>query len=947
MDELKVILKIAGLDTRQDVHPVFGDNVKLKITRAENQIFRREKLDGKFQFVGEDFDLISGCGSNVQFTLEFYRGESFVGRGTFYRTDCKMDYDNKVCEINLTTTDRYETIMNNLDNKYNLVKLAPKIETARMNRRAVLQLYVKGEKIISNIVGGMHFEQDCTEVNSGTDLVQKYHFASALPLAYINISSVTDSSLQNAVGIYAMSQSTSGAAGAILYENGKGYRIQYTDFAGTAYFLLNDLSDGTPSGKTVASAQVDSSSIGLGVTNLTFKGINSEISVTKGYGTYNKDGDLYTRVLSPVNITTHSCFPRTSDDITEYDSNYPYVAPISGDAFTPRMVMVGEKSDTPTPWGIDSNMKYFKFPTLTDAQKQDGVSPIPVGQSHWGLMSTWLLEDDYLKDLLDSFNSEFVLKDAFSVSNAIKTLLKEVDPSIHFEEDYSYSAFLAPWYSSTAIDAYPFPHSRKARLFITPITNIKKTRYEQAAQRGDMSLKQMFDMLRNVFQCYWWIDDSNNLHIEHIAYFKNGMTYVEGLVNPQIDLTKMYSMPPSKTWDYNSNVVSGKKSKCPSRYEFNWGDTVTEQFNGVAIDILDKYIDSSKKEKITVNNFVSDIDYAIINPSGMGDDLYAIFEANENSKLVEIPNIRLGYDTPKYKMQNGFVSFLFAEVHYYPYDLGGWKAKAEDTVIFVHGTKAFKSQSLSFPVTLAQAREIGMIRSSAGIGEVESLEVEVDSLAAKVEVNYPEEQDLSEDIRVYYTPSMPNRNGWIQNLTQKTVKVTYALYNDTTKKIESVGEKVLRPDEEYRCFTVIATNPRMVKVLRAEDVTFVKIGSPMFYQGGIMDAYLIPISGSDEYRVNFQGNQRDGVDWGVCSIVARQKVHIMISASTEENYDYAWAHPTPCLSTVTARSAKYHATGQGGVEFDLEAGESICIGYTKDSSRVGNRDEVDFYISKL
>ena len=45
MEELVIKLLINGFGLATEVHPVFGNDVKIKIDREENQIFRRETIE--------------------------------------------------------------------------------------------------------------------------------------------------------------------------------------------------------------------------------------------------------------------------------------------------------------------------------------------------------------------------------------------------------------------------------------------------------------------------------------------------------------------------------------------------------------------------------------------------------------------------------------------------------------------------------------------------------------------------------------------------------------------------------------------------------------------------------------------------------------------------------------------------------------------------------------
>ena len=121
MEELIVKLLINGVGIANDVHPVFGDDIKINLDREENQIFRREKIEGTFQFFGADFELIYGCSIYTTFTLQIYRGNALVGSADFIRTDCEFNLDDGICQVKLTTKDIYEKFLNSYENKYNLV----------------------------------------------------------------------------------------------------------------------------------------------------------------------------------------------------------------------------------------------------------------------------------------------------------------------------------------------------------------------------------------------------------------------------------------------------------------------------------------------------------------------------------------------------------------------------------------------------------------------------------------------------------------------------------------------------------------------------------------------------------------------------------------------------------------------------------------------------------
>ena len=933
MKDLTIKLKINGVYTQNDVHPVFGDDIKINISREENQIFKREKIEGTFKFVGNEFDLIYQCSIFTKFTLEIYREDVFVGSAGFIRTDCEFNLDDKICSVKLTTKDIYEKILNGYENKYNLVKLAPQRESVTMTKRAVLQFYVRGEKVVTNVVGGVHYEQSCKEVYDADKLKDIYHFGGYLPLSYIDIKKIIDvTAPADILGRYFIDTSiVSGRS--IIYINGNNsrYRIQIT-YLGTEWRLI--LIDSTPD-KALAGASIPSMQIGS--QDITFEKAGSS-GGNYASGTFNSDGDLYCRVLLPKHFD-NSYERNMADDITDYDSNYPYVRSVSLDKFAPKMKMVVDKSNAPTEWGIDSEGKYFVYPTLTADQQKNGSSPIPIGQSHWERMSSWLLSDDDVNNLVDDFDDTFVLKDSYPIWSAIAVLLKEIDDTITFEGTQDYSMFLYLSGTNPYIYSYDFPSHRNA-LHITPISNIKKTFYEQAAQRGEISLKQILDMLRNVYNCYWFIDSDNRLRIEHIVYFKNGNSYTSEKPTPSIDVTIKKNLPTGESWGFAQNTVEYETNKCPARYEFKWGDKCTYPFVGEPVDVKDIYLDASRKESVGIENFLADIDYIVSNPSGVSDDLFAVFEVNKLTKKVDILDVRLNDASPKYKVQNPYLSMIVAERFYYPFDLSGWKAYAGKYELDVYKTKGIKKQTLSCPLSLAEMRSIGIIRTEVGNGTIDKLEAEINTLYAKNTIYYEEAKSVLD--KIYYISYVSNR-GYIQFFNPTNTKVRLKIGLVEGGKIVSVHylDVPMRGNN-----TLSASAGQSPVIMDAEDISAFTINRKFRKIGGAMSLdsrassngkYVLEISASKSIGSN---------DFAGIYITANRAIKITLQASTEEYYDFGYTsvdYPI-CTSKLLAEVS---VSGTESISKTISAGESRYIGFFKDKTTSENDDKVTITIEEV
>ena len=933
MKDLTIKLKINGVYTQNDVHPVFGDDIKINISREENQIFRSAKIEGTFKFVNKDFDLIYGCSIFTKFTLEIYREDVYVGSADFIRTDCEFNLDDKICSVKLTTKDIYEKILNGYDNKYNLVKLAPQRESVTLTKRAVLQFYVRGESVVTNVVGGVHYEQSCKEVYDASELRNTYHFEGYLPLSYIYINKVIDATAPSDVlGGYFIDKSIGGSA-AIIYVNKENprYRIQLTyNLAAWVLLLIDSTTD-----KTLASSEFPN--VQSGSQAITFVKAGSS-GGDYASGTYNSDGDLYCRLLLPKQ--SDNSFQRSMDnDITDYDSNYPYVRSVSLGQFAPKMKMVVDKSTTPTEWGIDSEGAYFMYPTLDADQQKKGVSPIPIGQSHWERMSSWLLSDDDVNDLVDDFDDTFVLKDSYPIWSAIAVLLNEIDDTITFEGTQDYSMFL---YSGAMQElySYDFLGCRNA-LHITPISNIKKTFYEQAAQRGEISLKQILDMLRNVYNCYWFIDSNNRLRIEHIVYFKNGNSYTNERPIPTIDVTNKKNLPTGEGWEFAQNSVEYETGKCPARYEFKWGDKCTYPFVGEPIDVKDIYLDASQKESVGIENFLADIDYIVSNPSGVSDDLFAVFEVNKSTKKVDILDVRLNDASPKYKIQNPYLSMIVAERFYYPFDLSGWKASAGQYELDVYKTKGIKKQTLSCPLTLAEMRSIGVIRTELGNGTIDKLEAEINTLYAKNTIYYEEAKSVLD--KIYYI-NFASNGGYIKffNPTNTKVRLKVGLAEDGQIRVVQYLDIPLKGNV---ILNGVSTNQTPV-LMDAEDISAFTINRKFRKICGAMrlDSRA---SSNGKYVLEISSLKSIGaMDYAGIHITANRRIKITLQASTEQTHDYGYTsklHP----AILSTSYAEILVSGTDSNSVTIGAGESRYIGYTKDGGVNENDDKVTITIEEV
>ena len=958
MDSVNIKLSIGGTIVLP-VHPVFGDDVKLKISQADNQIFYRTKIDGKIVFSGADFDLIDSCNDEVEFTISVFRGNTIIGDGKFIKPDCTLNYDDKTCEVKLSTTDRYEKIMAGLDNKYNLVKLAPKIESLLLVKRPILQFYALGDTHLTNTFGNMSYEVETineAESKNETDLValgftNLFHRV----LFDVNPNNYIPTDAQGEYrGLY------TGSLQSLNLTNENGYQWKYESASQGGYrFALYD-SDGhlvTNTGISMFYFQTWGDFLTSFHYAVTIIGTASGGAVTIQNG-----GEFYNRSVFGRLLIDKSTAPSgwadqpiaisslNNDIYDNSNSNYTYVCAISSFEGKDKVVANSDKTTTPTKYYYKDG-KYYVEPTYYIPS----WVVYPVGPSMWADESYWYYSSPAIaKSLDEQFGVYYTLKDAFPLYSAIQVLLAEIAPDVTYDPTLAIHEFFRENYNATTLrtmpSAYiPSPRSRGARLYISPITNIKKTRYEQAAQRGDITLKQILDMLRNVYGCYWWIDEDNQFRIEHISYFKHNNAYLMGKPEADIDVTAMKDMPNGLSWAFGTNEVEHDRKRCPIRYEFEWGDICTEQFNGYAIDIEDRFADPDTKEKVNVTNFTPDIDFCVTNPQAVSDDIYALIEANLAWMGTEIPEVEIGgagsmYDAqnPVYLIQNGYCSFLFAEANYLNYDLGGWKAKANGYYLNVRGVRQYRKQTINFPMPIAKIADIGAVKTNIGIGLIKEQEINADTLMAKSQITLEGEKDHASDIVITQQGSGPHgTHGHLatNNDPHNYLQVTYYGKESTSPApwdTSNIHTETIAPNASTLLgyyYSVQVLSVRLAGNLQYDEFINLGIGAMT------LDDFRAFPSGTN-FILNGHGST-NRYDWCYICLTCKFRTRINLYASTEDGYDKGYvAHKPIVNSSQVNAEALVYTSGTSQAQYIAQAGEVVYIGYSKDISNVSGDDTI-------
>lgn len=727
----RFFLQIGEDGTKQTVRPNYKDDLTLDYELETNQRFYRAKLSGKINFVRADYDIINDAPFDCEFFLYIEKSDDWgqtynqYYKAKFMKTDCTFNDDDKLVTVQPETTDQYDNVLAGLEKEYNLVELAPKIEFLTIRKRPLIQVYIPGDSIVSCFLGGTTWEQDANVVTDKEQLINTYHFSLCNILKEINITS--NGTPSNIAGLYSgkMSfQSSGNSFEGNLYANNSTYYIYYKQL----------LIDAIPRGVALIEIRRSSDNQKLFEYTIKYGGQfdNAEFDLTAVEGTgatgtmhaemssYN----VYARYLCDVEtIGDLTTYPIPSSDIVENNRNYHRVIGYAGDV----AYISNNFSDEPTEYGLADNGKYFEPPHTIYRQEF-----YPISRSTWRYASIWF--SFYLFDwiLEEKARKAYTLRDTFTLASCINVLLKQFAPEITHDATPEYSQFL--YNSTNPISGQSF------KLLISQKSNVINGEYQTPAQKAPVTLQQIMTMLRDIYKCYWYIEDGK-FKIEQIKWFRNGGSYSS---NPIIgyDLTTLENVRNVKKWAFATSEYSFDKVDMPERYQFEWMDDVTIPFEGLPIEITSKYVTAGKIEKINISNFTSDIDFMLLNPGAISPDGFALFAAVTPSGggQLELPFIRQTINGVDYFLQNGYLAFFNIQPIYWVYDMPAKNFKINNSQNYaLGGLSRKKKQTLNFPAGENDPNPMQLIKTYLGNGQVDKLSVNLCSRSIKATLKYDTE----------------------------------------------------------------------------------------------------------------------------------------------------------------------------------------------------------------
>lgn len=701
-------------DAKVAVYPIYGNDLSIEWTQDSEYLFYRRTLSGKLTFVDKDYDLImpqrNSYGSEFTLDIEisYDNGVTWAAywTGLFYHTDCEIDFNNKKIVVTPSVKDNYTDVIAGLDKEFNLIDLEPAIYKINLKKRPIIQVYLAGKTRIGCFMGGMYWEQDCDAYYAGdTTLTDDFRFA--LNGGYIRMEVLQQSTpvLPSVMSgffhrIRAGYLPTEVGFEKDFYEETIHYILRYDE--GDFYIIRESGGVQTTLWKGFVSnwdspitLEAQDSSVG------------GDISVKLHFGE-----TVYCRLVTDATVVQTSppitTYEIPSNDLVHDNRNYHRIA---GFYVGGLISCTDTYLDTPTKWGWYEEEGYYHEPP-----QAQGVNYYPITHSLWDGVAYWF-ESSGMDDLIsDKGQTDEVLRDAYMLTDAISLLLAKVSSTVIFGKTTAYSVFLN--------SADPITSAVRT-YFLTPKSNVKKIDYDNPATKAPITLRTIFDMLRDCFKCYWFVDN-NKLRIEHISFFNNGGSYDPTYLQVGVDLTNMVYSRNGKTFAFGQETITFDKPDMAARYEFGWMDDVTLPFNGEPLNVIGPYINKDKIEKINVSEFTSDIDYILINPSDISDDGFVLMAAKVEENEWTLPVIKLT-NMDNVVIQNGYCAFAYMQT-YYRYDMPTSSYTVGDnpnvqSAVSLHRNK---TQEVKFPCP--QDIDVQkLVKTLVGSGRIEKLTINLSS----------------------------------------------------------------------------------------------------------------------------------------------------------------------------------------------------------------------------
>lgn len=115
-------------------------------------------------------------------------------------------------------------------------------------------------------------------------------------------------------------------------------------------------------------------------------------------------------------------------------------------------------------------------------------------------------------------------------------------------------------------------------------------------------------------------------------------------------------------------------------------------------------------------------------------DAYGI----EIDPIYKLPFIQYSNNGLDYEIQNGYLSWIYLQPTYYPYDLPARRVKINNSETYAYGIDRKKKQTVTYP-SIDDPDPMKLIKTSIGSGQIDKISITLHSRSNKVTLKYDTE----------------------------------------------------------------------------------------------------------------------------------------------------------------------------------------------------------------
>jgi len=256
---------------------------------------------------------------------------------------------------------------------------------------------------------------------------------------------------------------------------------------------------------------------------------------------------------------------------------------------------------------------------------------------------------------------------------------------------------------------------------------------DSSNQNDGLSFEQFFAMMREVFNCYWYIDGTD-LIIEHLSYFEEGLSY-GGSPSTGVDLTSAtYPYTINNTLDANGGDSLDKYSfsgvDFPEKEVWKWAE---QQGSDGYIEYTSAIVDVGKETVHNAQILTTDIELVVKFPDQVDENGWALMACDPTNIIWMRDSYKDGY------YPGGTLGTLYPDVLngelYWDNDLMDWwrygLALTNVRIVGTVTTALSVTRSKKQEKVMFQRKEditlTDLIITHLGNGEVDVMEIDTES----------------------------------------------------------------------------------------------------------------------------------------------------------------------------------------------------------------------------